>query len=198
LLLNPPHYICGSGDRCSPLADPRSRPGSCGRMSSAAEHTSGGATAVALLFSLRYPCLALAVLPPRFSSPRIFCAGVAMSVQYGEVLSKAIQDIVLYCLTPVRFRRYSSLNLCRALSSRGRKTTICSRDEHRFGHGRNPSVNSFNSAVSIPMLRNLGETWRAHNFENYHFSRKRREMAPGPLLGTGNSQQVLRSERCSN
>jgi hypothetical protein len=35
-----------------------------------------------------------------------------MSVQYGEVPSKAIQDIVLYCLTPARFRRYSSLNLC--------------------------------------------------------------------------------------
>src|SRR5258708_22943912 len=35
-----------------------------------------------------------------------------MCVQPNALDRKAIQYIVLYCLTPARFRRYSSLNLC--------------------------------------------------------------------------------------
>jgi hypothetical protein len=35
-----------------------------------------------------------------------------MCVQPSAVERKVIQHIVLYCLTPPRFRRYSSFNLC--------------------------------------------------------------------------------------
>jgi hypothetical protein len=42
-----------------------------------------------------------------------------MCVQSDGVKRKAIQDIVLYCLTPPRFRRYSSFNLCRPFPAWG-------------------------------------------------------------------------------
>jgi len=64
------------------------------------------------LIVMRYPECALAVLPPRFSSPGAKCRCAAMYVQYNAVESKRILHIVLYCLTPPEFRRYSSLNSC--------------------------------------------------------------------------------------
>jgi hypothetical protein len=40
------------------------------------------------------------------------CSNAAMCVQPGALGRKVIQYIVLYCLTPPPFRRYSCLNLC--------------------------------------------------------------------------------------
>jgi hypothetical protein len=56
------------------------------------------------------------------SFPPIFQAHAALCVQNDGVLRKVIQDMVFYSLTPQGFRRYSSSNLCPALSSPGRQS----------------------------------------------------------------------------
>src|ERR1700722_4504219 len=58
----------------------------------------------------------------------------AMSVQPSAVARKAIPYMVLYCLTPPQFHRYSSLTLCPPYPARGEnvgKTVRCIK-------GRNP------------------------------------------------------------
>ena len=42
-----------------------------------------------------------------------------MSVQYSAVDGNPTLHMVLYCLTPPEFRRYSSLNLCLPYPARG-------------------------------------------------------------------------------
>ena len=53
------------------------------------------------------------------TSPLNLYPVAALCVQSDVVAPKAIPDIVFWCLTPVRFRRYSSSNLCLADSSLG-------------------------------------------------------------------------------
>jgi len=79
-----------------------------------------------------------------------------MCVQYDEVSPKAIQDIVFYCLTPVRFRRYSSLNLCAASPAGNEKRLYAAEMSIVSGLGGILLVNRFYSAVSIPMFRKTG------------------------------------------
>src|SRR5580692_5016721 len=79
------------------------------------------------LQSLTY-CASL-ILLSRFShlvvpSP-VNQADAAMCVQPSAVGRKAIQYIVLYCLTPPRFRRYSSFNLCPASPAWGEEVVCC-------------------------------------------------------------------------
>ena len=60
-------------------------------------------------------------------------ASAAMCVQPNALGRKAIQYIVLYCLTPARFRRYSSLNLCPPYPA----WDGIGMSMHRFGRRRN-------------------------------------------------------------
>ena len=46
-----------------------------------------------------------------------------MSVQYNAVVANPTPYIVLYCLTPGKFRRYSSLTLCPPFPAWGEKKT---------------------------------------------------------------------------
>ena len=62
-------------------------------------------------------------------------ASAAMCVQPNALGRKAIQYIVLYCLTPARFRRYSSLNLCPPSPSPGEDLVQLRSAVHRFGKG---------------------------------------------------------------
>jgi hypothetical protein len=50
--------------------------------------------------------------------------GAAMCVQPNAVSCNATQYIVLYCLTPAGFRRYSSFNLCPPCPAWGEKCCL--------------------------------------------------------------------------
>ena len=62
--------------------------------------------------AMRYSNAALAVLPHLVPLPAVNQASAAMRVQLNALGPKAIQYIVLYYLTQLRFHRYSSSNLC--------------------------------------------------------------------------------------
>src|SRR5580692_1926474 len=97
-------------------------------------------------------------------------ADAAMCVQPRAVARKVIQYIVLYCLTPPRFRRYSSFNLCPASPAWGEEV-VCGFSSIVFGGGGIRLVN---------MASKHG--WRGRacmtKSKKTHFSRKKdaREM----------------------
>ena len=64
-------------------------------------------------------------------------ASAAMCVQPNAVTGKAIQYMVLYCLTPAPFHRYSCLNLCPPSPARDGVVLIW----HLFEGGGIPLVN---------------------------------------------------------
>jgi hypothetical protein len=66
---------------------------------------------------------------------------VAMCVQPSAVELRVIQYMVLYCLTPPRFRRYSSSNLCRQVELCARQGGVSVRGLVSGGAGIQP-VNS--------------------------------------------------------
>lgn len=84
-----------------------------------------------------------------------------MSVQYDEAPSKTIQDIVLYCLTPAGFRRYSSLNFVRATSSRNETDGRAAEMSIVSGVGGIGLVNRFIPGGLFPLSRKFSETWGA-------------------------------------
>ena len=98
-----------------------------GRRFRAAESRLGMSIFHSLCFRLR--CVlwcATVILLSRFSLPYLFPqhfpSHVALCVQNDGVRSKVIQDMVVLFLDPAGMRRYSSSNLCPALSSPGRQS----------------------------------------------------------------------------
>src|SRR5580658_11299183 len=65
-----------------------------------------------------------------------------MHVQPNALALKAIQYIVLYCLTPPQFHRYSSCNLCPPLPAQDGNIRGFEPDEHLAGSEGISLVNS--------------------------------------------------------
>ena len=83
-----------------------------------------------------------------------------MPVQPNAVRDKAIQYIVLYCLTPARFGRYSSLNLCVPCPARGEKweAVLCPQVEESVWLTDRAGMISRHQ-TKFPRSRKAGETW---------------------------------------
>ena len=94
---------------------------------------------LALVDRSRYPCPALAVLPTSNTSPRLNYVVAAMSVQYSALSAIPPLHIVLYCLTPPEFRRYSSLTLCLPYPAQGEDDTEVEVRRIEVCDGGNPS-----------------------------------------------------------
>jgi hypothetical protein len=112
-----------------------------------------------------------------FSSPPRNCPTAAMSVQPNAVARKATPYMVLYCLTPPQFPRYSSLTLCPPFPAWGENDRDSVAASIEFPRGGILLVNSFcavESSSPTPISRKAGEKW-----------------------GTSR-HQVRRSLRCSN
>src|SRR5215469_12925988 len=105
-----------------------------------------------------------------------------MSVQYSAVSAISPLHIVLYCLTPPEFRRYSSLTLCLPYPARGEKNTGVEIAGIVVRNGRNPS------GKQGEMLGSRAET--CAKMGTPQKSPTAHMAADSPL--------VLRSSRCSN
>jgi len=115
--------------------------------------------------------------PTSLLSSPVIQANAAMRVQPSALGRKAIQYIVLYCLTPPRFHRYSSFNLCPPYPAWGENLDGKGRAMHRFRRRGNPSGKHLCPAVepSLPKASRNSQ------------------------LTTGNWQLLFpRSKRCSN
>src|ERR1035437_8520351 len=112
-----------------------------------------------------------------------------MCVQPNAVARKAIPYMVLYCLTPPQFHRYSSLTLCPPCPAWGEKNDGMDDDCIVFGGGGTRLVN---------------RSSRRARSQNPHVSQRTRNMGhPARVftewqLATDNWPLFLRSSRCSN
>jgi hypothetical protein len=103
-----------------------------------------------------------------------------MCVQPNAVGPKALPYIVLYCLTPAQFHRYSSLTLCTPYPAWG-----------AINDGPHRASIKFGGEESGWLIGNAGE--------NPHVSQMRRDMGhPIQWQLADNRPLFLRSSRCSN
>jgi len=109
--------------------------------------------------------------PTSFPSPLECCMRAAMSVQYRALIAKPTPYIVLYCLTPRQFGRYSSLTLCPPCPAWGE-----------------------DAAQAGPCAERKRHPMREGNLPGKY----QRRQLNRPAASYCNRQLFLRSSRCSN
>ena len=124
--------------------------------------------------------------PTSVSSPPEFHSSAAMSVQYNAVASNPTLYIVLYCLTPPQFHRYSSLTLCPPFPAWGDKETQIGSSREC---GRHPKRKR-----NLPGKQCSVSTARRKQSQNPHPVANGATRMGHPKIGSIG----LRSLRCSN
>src|SRR5579864_180832 len=106
-----------------------------------------------------------------------------MSVQLNAVSCKPTLYMVLYCLTPARFHRYSSLTLCPPYPAWGEKSYDRGRCMHLMERRRTSVVNKRRATVLVLIIPR---------------SRDCREILVPDLLTIGSNNWPLELMHCLN
>ena len=95
-----------------------------------------------------------------------------MSVQYRAVFANPTLHIVLYCLTPPEFHRYSSLNSCSPYPAWGENNDGSDPASIELGKA---GIRLVNSELPQVLAQRLRQTWGVRD-KNPHVSQNRQDM----------------------